>query len=74
MTTADPPDASRRPGPARLAPILIGHVIITAFTWRDLRQRTDDQVRGNKRIWRVASALNTLGSLAYWLFGRQRGD
>jgi hypothetical protein len=70
---ADPDGEPVQAGAARLAPFLIAHVIITAFTWRDLRQRTDDQVRGSKRAWRVASAVNTLGSLAYWLFGRQPG-
>jgi hypothetical protein len=74
VTMADPDGAPRRAGAVRLAPILIGHVIITAFTWRDLRRRSDAQVHGSKRIWRVASALNTLGSLAYWLFGRLPGD
>jgi hypothetical protein len=71
---ADPDGEAVLTSPARLAPFLIAHVIITALTWRDLRHRTDDQVRGSKRAWRVASALNTLGSLAYWLFGRQSGD
>ena len=47
------------------------HVIITALTWRDLRQRPATQVRGNKRVWRVASALNTAGSLTYLLIGRR---
>jgi hypothetical protein len=42
------------------------------LTWRDLRARPAGQVRGNKKIWQVASALNTSGSAAYWLFGRRR--
>jgi hypothetical protein len=70
-------DTDGRPGraePRRLAPFLVAHVVVTAFTWRDLRHRPEDQVRGSKRIWRLVSALNTLGSLAYWLFGRQPGD
>jgi hypothetical protein len=73
VTVADPNGEPGRGGAARLAPFLVAHVVITAFTWRDLRRRTDDQVRGSKRIWRMASAVNTLGSLAYWLFGRQPG-
>ena len=71
---ADPNGEAGRAGSVRLAPFLVAHVVITAFTWRDLRHRTDHQVRGNKRVWRMVSALNTLGSLAYWLFGRQPGD
>ncbi len=50
---------------------LIVHVIVLTLTWRDLRKRPDEAVRGNKRIWRMASALNTSGSAAYWLFGRR---
>ena len=57
---------------ALLLPLALGtHVIITALTRRDLRQRPVTQVRGNKRVWRVASALNTAGSLTYLLIGRR---
>jgi hypothetical protein len=62
----------RRPNPALLTAILAGHVAVTALTWRDLRHRRDDQVRGNKKWWRVASAANTTNSLVYFLFGRKR--
>jgi hypothetical protein len=50
---------------------LIIHVIVLNLTWRDLRRRPDEAVRGNKRWWRIASTLNTSGSVAYWLFGRR---
>jgi hypothetical protein len=50
---------------------LIVHVIAVRLTWRDLRKRPAAAVRGNKRVWRVASAMNTVGSAAYWLFGRK---
>ncbi len=50
---------------------LVAHASIAALTWRDLRRRTPEQVRGNPRLWRVASAANTLGSVAYWLVGRR---
>lgn len=48
------------------------HLSVTALTWRDLRDRPAWQVRGNKTIWRLASAANTIGSAAYWLYGRRR--
>ena len=54
-----------------IAAILAGHVAVTALTWRDLRHRSDDQVRGNKKWWRVASAANTTNSLVYLVFGRK---
>jgi hypothetical protein len=55
-----------------LVVVLIVHVILLKLTWLDLRDRPEDAVRGNKRIWRTWSALNTTGSFAYWLFGRRR--
>jgi hypothetical protein len=48
------------------------HLTAVTLTWRDLRSRPAAQVRGPKKIWQVASALNTTGSVAYWLFGRRR--
>ena len=50
---------------------LVLHAIFLALTWRDLRVRPDAAVRGNKRLWRAWSMLNTSGSVAYWLFGRR---
>jgi hypothetical protein len=54
-----------------LAAVAVVHVTVTALTWRDLRSRPAGQVRGPKSLWRLASALNTTGSAAYWLFGRR---
>ena len=51
---------------------LIVHVIVLNLTWRDLRRRPASAVRGKKRMWRIASMVNTSGSVAYWLFGRRR--
>ncbi len=52
--------------------VLVIHVIVLNLTWRDLRRRPASAVRGKKRVWRVASTMNTTGSVAYWLFGRRR--
>jgi hypothetical protein len=62
----------RKASPALLAAILAAHVVVTSLVWRDIRGRTDDEVRGPKRVWRTATALNTVGSIAYLLFGRTR--
>ncbi len=59
---------------AVLSYLAVVHVPVTILTWRDLKTRPDDQVRGKKAIWRLASAVNTTGSLAYWLIGRRRPD
>jgi hypothetical protein len=55
-----------------LAVVIPVHIAVTAFTWRDLRSRAPEQVRGNKRLWRIASGANTLGSLLYFTLGRKR--
>jgi hypothetical protein len=56
-----------------MAVIGLVHIALVIATWRDLRNRMDTQIRGTKRLWRVWSAANTLGSVAYWLVGRRRG-
>jgi hypothetical protein len=58
---------------SRILLFLIGHVLVAAWTWRDIRQRPARQVRGSKALWRVFSAVNTLGSVSYWLIGRRYG-
>jgi hypothetical protein len=63
-----------KPDKRILAAIALVHTTVVALTWRDLRNRTAAQVRGDKRIWRTASALNTLGAAAYWLFARRDED
>jgi len=60
-----------KPNPWVLGAIGVLHVTITGLTWRDLRRRPAAAVRGRKTVWRVASAANTSGSVAYWLFGRR---
>ena len=55
-----------------IIPILAVHAAITALTWRDLRRRPADEIRGSKKLWRVVSAMNTGGSLAYLTVGRKR--
>ncbi|GAA3862721.1 hypothetical protein GCM10022381_03560 [Leifsonia kafniensis] len=62
---------AKQPDKRTIIPTLIVHVIVMTLTWRDISSRTDAEVRGNKAVWRVASALNTIGSVAYWVFGRK---
>jgi cytoskeletal protein RodZ len=51
--------------------VLTGHALAAAWTWRDIRQQPAQQVRGSKTFWRISSAVNTLGSVGYWLIGRR---
>ncbi len=60
-----------KPSVPVLAAIGAVHLAITTLTWRDLRTRPALQVRGDKRLWRLASAVNTTGSAAYWIVGRR---
>jgi hypothetical protein len=60
--------------PNKLALLLfaIGHITVTALTWRDIKRRPTEQIRGGKLVWRVLTALNTGNSVVYWLLGRRR--
>jgi hypothetical protein len=49
---------------------IVVSLIIVAAAERDIQSRDDDEVRGNKTVWRLAS-LNALGSIAYFLWGRR---
>lgn len=62
---------SQRSAPRTVLAYLPIHVLVTAWTWRDLRRRSDAQIRGSRRGWQVASAVNTLGSVVYLFVGRR---
>ena len=47
------------------------HLAVVVVTWRDIARRSEEQLRGKKRLWRFASAVNTLGAVAYWLAARR---
>jgi hypothetical protein len=46
-------------------------VALAVLAWRDLSRRTDDQVRGEKILWRVFVSVNPGNSVFYWLLGRR---
>ena len=50
------------------------HVPVTVLTWRDLNSRPADQIRGPRVLWRLLSAANTGGTVAYWLIGRRKAQ
>lgn len=53
---------------AVLVPI---EVCLAVLAWRDLARRSEDQVRGRKRLWRLFVSINPGNSAFYWLFGRR---
>jgi hypothetical protein len=63
--------AKRQPSKLFVLTVVVVHLTAMAVTWWDLRDRPAAQVRGSTTVWRVASAVNTLGSAAYWLLGRR---
>jgi hypothetical protein len=66
---------SRKRKPNKLILVFFAaiHLTLATLTWQDLKARPVAQIRGNKTVWRLASTLNSLGSVAYWIFGRRPG-
>ena len=60
-----------RRGKVVLGAVVGAQSISSALAWRDLAQRSDDQVRGSKNLWRVVVTINPGNSIAYWLLGRR---
>jgi hypothetical protein len=54
-----------------LAIIVPVEVLLAVLAWRDLAGRTEDEVRGNKTLWRVFLSINPGNAVIYWLFGRR---
>ena len=46
---------------------------LAATAWADLARRPADQVNGPKGLWAVLIAVNFVGPLSYFVFGRARG-
>lgn len=50
----------------------IVQLALQAAALRDLRHRTAREVRGPRWVWGAASFVNTVGPVAYFVFGRRR--
>ena len=46
-------------------------VASAVLAWRDLSHRSEDEIRGSKRGWRMIILANPGNSIAYWAFGRR---
>lgn len=40
----------------------------------DIKRRPASQIRGPKAAWRAAAAVNTIGPVSYFLFGRRKSE
>ena len=54
-----------------VAGLVAVEVASAVLAWLDLNRRADDQIRGNKKLWRVIIAANPGNSIAYWILGRR---
>jgi len=46
-------------------------ISLAATAWVDLARRPADQVRGSKLAWTAAIAVNFVGPISYFAFGRR---
>jgi hypothetical protein len=45
-------------------------VLLGAALW-DIRRRSDDEIKGSKRMWTAIAFVNYVGPIAYFLLGRK---
>lgn len=50
----------------------VAQVALATVAWLDLARRPADQVKGRKGAWAAAIAVNFLGPICYFAFGRRR--
>ena len=62
----------RKPNKYVIAALAVVHVVAVTLTWRDIRSRPAEQIRGPKKFWLVVSSLNMGNAAVYWLVGRRR--
>lgn len=48
------------------------HMALLTLAIRDLRQRTDDEINGNKRLWYGIVFIQLVGPIAYFTIGKKR--
>jgi hypothetical protein len=52
--------------------LAVGELVLKIAMLVDIKRRPASQIRGPKRAWRAAAAINTLGPVSYFAFGRRR--
>lgn len=60
--------------PARRRDIIIAgtvQAVLALSAWRDLARRPVAQVNGPKQLWALAIAVNIVGPIAYFRWGRR---
>ncbi len=69
------PKPGRTPSPAQVGAIGRGLVNVTLMilTIRDIRRRSNDEIKGNRKLWLLAAFAPPIGPIAYFVFGRKHG-
>jgi hypothetical protein len=63
----------RRLTPARQAAVVAitgWNLSLIVRAQSDIHHRTDDEIRGNRRLWQLACLTNSVGPLSYFRWGR----
>ncbi|HET8780146.1 MAG TPA: PLD nuclease N-terminal domain-containing protein [Agromyces sp.] len=47
-------------------------LVLAAIAWTSLARRPAEEVRGPKPLWAVLIAVNFIGPISYFIFGRRR--
>lgn len=58
-------------GRVLLGAVVAAQAVGSVLAWRDLAERSEDEVRGPKSLWRFIVTINPGNSLVYWLVGRR---
>jgi hypothetical protein len=76
ITTPTPTPKPRRMAPRarpqQLAQMII-NIALVIWAVRDIRRRSDDEIKGNRKVWMMAAFAPPVGPIVYFIFGRKRG-
>lgn len=61
-------------GKAAVVGALAAHVVLVGLAHSDLSARRDEEIRGPKWVWRMATAANSSAVAVYFLAARRRLD
>ncbi len=50
----------------------VANLLLIMWAVRDLRQRPDSELNGQKKFWWMAAFAPPIGPIAYFIFGRKR--
>lgn len=67
------PAPHRTPSPVQARALIQGviNLVLVIMTVRDIRQRSADEIKGNRKLWLMAAFAPPFGPIAYLVFGRR---